>query len=226
MIISIGQDKLFALLCNQLRHSFLLDQQELAPLQEAVSRALPRAERCFGGISNKYYRDDEGRGLFNPYHSGQYGIFLYFLAQEALALGQRSLADRLYYLNKMLNAFDLYYETALPEVFFMEHPVGSVMGRARYGNHLVIQQNCTVGGNGGIYPTLGDFVWLFANATVVGNSTLGNNVFVSANSYIKDQDIPDNSLVFGSSPNLVIKQKPSDYFHRLSPFFAHRGADA
>lgn len=46
-----------------------------------------------------------------------------------------------------------------------------------------------------------------SNSKILGKSKIGDNVIVSANTYIKDEDIPDNSLVFGQSPNLVIKKK-------------------
>jgi serine O-acetyltransferase len=42
---------------------------------------------------------------------------------------------------------------------------------------------------------------------ILGNSKIGNNVILGAGACVKDQDIPDNSMVFGSSPNLIIKKK-------------------
>jgi serine O-acetyltransferase len=41
---------------------------------------------------------------------------------------------------------------------------------------------------------------------VLGNCTIGDNVWISANTYIKDEDVPANTIVFGSSPNLVFKK--------------------
>ncbi len=60
------------------------------------------------------------------------------------------------------------------------------------------------------YPVLGNNVILFANSTVLGDTHIGNNVVVSAESYIINEDIPDNCIVFGQSPNLVIKSKTED----------------
>lgn len=60
------------------------------------------------------------------------------------------------------------------------------------------------------YPVIGNNVVLYANSTILGNTKIGNNVIISANSYIINEIIPDNSIVFGTSPNLVIKRKSSD----------------
>lgn len=44
-----------------------------------------------------------------------------------------------------------------------------------------------------------------ANSSIIGKCVIGNNVTIAANSGVKDENIPDNSLVFGHSPNLIIK---------------------
>lgn len=221
MTITIGIDQLETLICQQIRNSFLLNSQEQQVLISVLPSTLQRCLICFAASRNKYYSDDQGHTQFNPYHSGQYSIFLYFLSNELWRAGHASLADRVYYLNKQLNSLDLYYQTDLPDIFSLDHPVGSVLGRAQYGRYFTFQQNCTIGGNHGIYPVLGEHVRLFANATVIGNSTLGNNVFVSAGCYIKDTNIPDNTIVFGSSPQLTLKTKQPDYFYQASPFKCH-----
>ncbi len=66
-------------------------------------------------------------------------------------------------------------------------------------------QNCTVGGNKGFYPTLGKNFRMMSGSKILGESNVGDNVTLAANTYVKDTDIPDNSLVFGNSPNLIIK---------------------
>jgi serine O-acetyltransferase len=124
----------------------------------------------------------------------------------------RSLADRVYYLNKALNGVDLYHEVELPEIFGLDHPLGSVMGRARYSDFFFFSQSCTVGNSRGTYPQFGEEVLMLSGAKVLGNCDIGSHVILSANSYVKDTNIPSCSIVFGSSPDLVIKQKPLEYF--------------
>lgn len=220
--VSIGKDQLIELVCKQLKHNFLLDKDEKSDVLTAISRSLLRTQVCFNQNMNKYYWDDKKTLIFNPYHSGQYSIFLYFLSQEVWVNENRLLADKIYSLNKMLNCCNLYYEVELPDIFFLDHPIGSVIGRASYGNYFVCQQNCTVGVNHGIYPRFGNFVWLFASTTVVGDTKIGSNVFVSTGTLIKDEEVPDNTIVFGKSPHLILKHKPPEYFYRSSPFKVHK----
>lgn len=106
-----------------------------------------------------------------------------------------------------MNGCDLYHEVDLPDYFTLDHPVGSVMGRAEYGEGFSFGQNCTVGNNRGIYPIIGRNVRMCANSSIIGNCHIGNNVTIGANSGVKDEDVPDNCIVFGYSPNLIIKQK-------------------
>ncbi len=221
MNITTGISTLSELITQQISNNFLITSQEKEDLARCLDPSLVRLTSCFREISNKYYSNDHNATIFNPYHSGQHTTFLYFLSCEAAALGKTTLADKIYYLNRMMNGLDLFYHTKLSEVFFMDHPLGSILGRATYGNHFVFNQQCTVGGNHDVYPILGNYVTLFAGASVIGRCQVGNNVFVSAGAYIKDENIPDNSIVFGRSPRLVIKQKPLAYFYEPSPFKCH-----
>lgn len=146
-----------------------------------LQTALKRVEKCFKVTRNSYYKSWRG-GYFSPYHSGQYSIFLYYLANTIFQSGgDCKLATKLYYLNKIMNSVDWYYEIQLPEYFGVEHPIGSVMGRAQYTSGFFFFQGCTVGGDKGIepkYPKIGENVILYSNATVLGNVTIGNNVVV------------------------------------------------
>ena len=119
--------------------------------------------------------------------------------------GQKRLADKIYYLNKLLNSVDLYHEVNLPDIWLCEHPLGTVIGRGTFGVRFFFMQRCSIGHNHGIYPVLGNNVRMFFDSKIIGNSHIGNNVVISATSYIKDQDVPDDVIVFGQSPNLVFK---------------------
>ncbi len=93
-----------------------------------------------------------------------------------------------------------------------EHPVGTVLGRGVFGEGFMFMQNCTVGGAEckglpEVYPVLGKNVSLYAGASVIGQSHIGDNVNIGAGAIVKNQDVPDNVNVFGQSPALIIKQK-------------------
>ena len=54
---------------------------------------------------------------------------------------------------------------------------------------------------------IGEHVIMYSNSKILGNSTIGNNVIISANTYIKGEDIPDDCIVFGRTPDILIRQK-------------------
>lgn len=213
MKFSITESEIFELLKLQLSNFFILDEIEVFVLKRNLEQALKRCELCFIQNKNKYnFRD--GQVFFNPYHSVQYMIFLYYLSNTVSQKDAvyASLCDKIYYLNKVMNGVDIYYAVELPDSFTAEHPIGSVMGRAKYGNGFMFYQNCSVGGfhladNKIVYPVFGENVKMFAGSMVLGNCNIGNNVNIGAGALIKNQDIPSEVNVFGQSPNLIIKSR-------------------
>jgi serine O-acetyltransferase len=212
MKIEISNGKLIEHVDRQLSMVFG-DCDSVSPY---LDETLSRVSKCFQPNRNKYFKDEAGEPYFSPYHSGQYAIFLYYLANTIhRARGNSSLATKVYYLNKILNSVDWYYEIELPDYWGIEHPLASVLGRAQYGNGFFFYQCCTVGGNKGKYPVMGENVILYSNVTVLGDTKIGNNVVISTGTTIKDEVIPDNCMVFGQSPNLIIKNKNKEYMDRI-----------
>lgn len=210
MIIEGGKSVLIGLTIRQVDHLFGISEDERMLLQDCADETLQKCEYCFSKTPNKYYNRG-GEVYFNPYHSVQYMTYLYFFANTIYRVGRNNiLCDKLYYLNKTLNSIDLFYAVEMPAFFMAEHPVGSVIGRASFGEGLFFYQNCTVGGyhlsdNRIVYPVIGNDVTLYAGASVIGNCHIGNHVNIAAGALVKNQDIPDHVNVFGQSPNLVIK---------------------
>lgn len=193
---------------RQLKSFFAVSNDEIKIINSLSEDVIKRCKVCFSESRNKYY-SKEGEVYFNPYHSGQYTIFLYYFSNTIFKKDKNyvRLADKVYYLNKIMNSCDLFYEIDLPEIFMLDHPVGTVMGRAKFGNKFTFGQNCTVGNNKGIFPVIGQNVSMSANSMIIGNSNIGDNVIIGAGACIKDQDIPCNSIVFGNSPNLILKKR-------------------
>lgn len=149
--------------------------------------------------------------MFRIEHTVSYTIFLYLLSNQLYKDGFEKDASYIYYLNKIMHSVDWFYAIELPDYFFAEHPLSSVLGRAQYGNYFFFYQGVTVGGNrkeGKLcYPKLGENVVMYSDSKVLGDTKIGDNVVIAANAYVKNVVIPDNSIVFGSSPNLIIKTK-------------------
>lgn len=49
--------------------------------------------------------------------------------------GGTALADKIYYLNKIMNCIEVYWNVNFTPHFIVDHPVGSVLGRAEYGDY-------------------------------------------------------------------------------------------
>jgi serine O-acetyltransferase len=146
-------------------------------------------------------------GQFNYLNSSQYCIYLYYLANTVWRNHQDSdAATRLFLLNKALNGIDLFYEIAMPEVFFIGHSVGIVLAKATYGNFLVLYQNATVGKNHGVAPVLGEGVILYPNTAIIGRCHIGNNTTVSQGCSVINRDTPGDCMVFaGGAGELQFK---------------------
>lgn len=211
--ISMTKEQLISLTDRQLNFFACSDSVGLF-----VDAALTRLERCFQAITNKYYHNSSGE-YFSPFHSAQYAQYLYFISREAILKENKEVAEKVYYLNKMLNNIDWFYEVELPDIFFVDHPLGTVLGRAKYSNRFAVFQGCTVGNNHGKYPTIGKNVMMHPSSMICGDCKIGENVEIATNTVIKDEDIPDNSIVFGQSPNLTIKIRSfTEMRNRLNQF--------
>lgn len=207
----ISKELILEQLKKQLTSFFILTEDECKILDKHYDTALDRCEYCFSKNGNKYFKRGEVV-IFNPYISTQYVIFLYYFGNTIFIAehNHRCLCDKLYYLNKAMNAIDLLYSVEMPKFFMCEHPVGTVIGRGKIGEGFLIYQNCTVGGvilknEEIVYPCIGENVRLYANSMILGNCIIGDNVNIGAGAVVKNQNIPSNSNVFGESPNLIIK---------------------
>lgn len=197
---------IYKMTIKQLENNFIeLKDEEKETIKKAAARAIEKCDLSFRECKNKYYNRN-GETFFDPFHSNQYAAYLYFLSNTLHEeYGNGDLAGRVYYLNKIMHSIDIYFEVKLPKVFFFEHPVGTVLGRGKYQDKFVVYQNCTVGGNKGKYPIIGENVTMLSYSCILGDTVIGNNCIIASHTYIKDEKIPDNSIVFGSTPNLIIK---------------------
>ncbi len=218
--VSLTSDQLTDYLATQLAN-FFPDGQAIDKVvaKAGIDGALERLEYCFRHIPRPNFVSN-GQACFSHLHSDQYAMFLYMLANTLWQEQKDSrLATKVYYANKCLHGLDIYYEVQLPEIFLLRHPVGTVLGRAKYANFFTVGQNCTVGHDQDLFPEFGEGCALYAGATVVGNSHLGRNCHVSAHTFIRNQDVPDGAVAFGRSPDLHFKKARHGIFDDVMRFF-------
>lgn len=145
MVSDYTDDFILDLIFSQLK-MFKLADDEILSINRVFQETKERTHYCFSHTNNKYYKRN-GEVYFDPYHAGQWTIFLYFLS-NSLFKGDKSniaLCNKVYYLNRALNSCDLFYEVNLPDIFFLDHPMGTVIGRGTFGNYFSFTQGCTIG---------------------------------------------------------------------------------
>jgi serine O-acetyltransferase len=179
------------------------DGADLGDLAKFVDLALERVDHCFSRVRLKgFFANGEAR--FSHGHSDQYAIFLYYLANSAFhERPGHPIADKAYTLNKALHALDAFYEVELPDVFAVQHPVGTVLGRATYSDYFICYHNCTVGANlENDYPSFGRGMVMYGGSRVIGRTVVGDNSFVSTGAIVIDGGpLEGGSVLHGIYPN-------------------------
>jgi serine O-acetyltransferase len=149
---------------------------------------------------------------FDHFHSLQYSSLLYLLGNVQWHLDPtNSIGDRLFCLNRALNSLDLHHAVTMPEVFFISHGLGAVLGNARYGDRLVVFQGVTVGRVGQARPVLGNNVVLYPGATVTGNCVVGDNCVIGAGTVLHGANVPSDSIVTQRGGELIFEPRKRDY---------------
>jgi serine O-acetyltransferase len=206
---TLSKQELLGYVKNQIDYNFNDGQDHNLNLSDIVG-ALDKIEYCLKHIHLKYFND--GDAFFDHLFGDSYAMFLYFISRELFLRGEERGATKIFLLNKMLNGIDLYFTVSMPDIFYFTHPHGTVLGKAEYSDYLVVYQGVTVGsdmnegGLGGNYPIFGKGAILFANSTVIGNCNIGNNVIFGANSFLRNTDIENSTI--------VLEQWPKNRFKR------------
>jgi len=200
--VNIDRNQLADYVRKQLSNLLPLPADPQAALIEThLDEALLRLNRCMSEV--RMWTPNQ----FDVLHSSQYCIFLYYLSNTIWRREKaQKLCTQLFLLNKSLNAIDCFYEVELPEVFFIGHSVGIVLAKAKYGNHLVLYQNSTVGKNHGVAPVLEDGVILYPNTAVIGNCLVRQRSVISQGVSVINRDTEVDKVVFqGANGSLLFK---------------------
>ena len=185
-----------------------------------IEEALDRTFNCFSVINSPIYYSN-GLTYFNHLNGDQYASYLYFLSRVAYENGNEELYYKSALLNKALNGIDLFGHVKMPNYFLLVHPVGTVIGRAEFGDFLTVYQGVTIGGKHTVqgkieYPSIGDNVTIFSNASVLGSSKIGDNCVIGANASImsKDYSMPNKLITGGFKENRVQDLKSKNNFFK------------
>lgn len=188
-------------------------------VEHAAKKAWDRCMYCFTHINNSKFQT----GGIQPYHSVQYGMFLYFLSNEIYQKFvlenvpiAEDICDKIFVVNMCFTGMDIFYGQKMPDIFLPTHTSGVVFSpHAKIGDYFMFAHGCNIGMNGDKAPVIDKYVIMFGNSKVIGNCCVGDHVIFGANTYIKDMDIPSHSLVFGQYPNVVIKKDKNNKVEQI-----------
>ncbi len=113
---------------------------------------------------------------------------------------------------------DIHPGASIGESFFIDHGTGVVIGETTViGSHVKLYQGVTLGalsipkkGCGQLlegakrHPTIEDNVTIYANATILGDITIGHDTIIASNAWIKE-NIPPESMVITALPEIKVR---------------------
>ena len=185
-------------------------------LLKIIERSLRELKECFSYLKDPYFIGEFDK-IFNYLNGDHYSMFLYKVSNISFKeTGNVNLAEKLFQLNRALHGLDAYYKIELPPVYVFTHPLGTILGGAKYGNFFSVSQSCTIGNKeAGHYPELGEGTIMFSNSSIIGRCKLGNNVIMGAGSRIIDREVKDDTLIVGEHPNISEKEAKAIHFDLL-----------
>lgn len=114
---------------------------------------------------------------------------------------------------------DIHPAAQIGEFFCIDHGTGVVIGETTIiGSHVVLYQGVTLGAKNFEYdeegrpidlprhPILEDHVTVYSNTSILGRVRIGHDTTIGGNVWLT-QDVPANSLVLQSTPEIRIKNK-------------------
>jgi len=143
------------------------------------------------------------------FHTGLHAVSMYRESHRLWKEGKLKQARKINYKAHALTGCDIHPGAVIGKGFFIDHATGVVIGEtAIIGDDVTLYQGVTLGGvsfeKGKRHPTVGNRVVFGANATVLGDIVIGDDVRVGAGSVVV-KDVPPNSTVVGIPGKVVIR---------------------
>lgn len=161
--------------------------------------------------ANRYGKQSPPRGLKRFHH--------YFRKAQT----EKNKLLRMYYRWRFKRIREKYHieifaPTKIGKGLYIGHPCGiTVNPKAVLGENINLHKGVTIGqenrGPRKGVPTIGSWVWIGINATVVGNISVGDDVLIAPNTYV-NCNVPSHSVVFGNPCS--IKRKYNATAHYIS----------
>jgi serine O-acetyltransferase len=140
----------------------------------------------------------------------------HFLYEKKVPLIPRMLSEIIH--NQ--TGIDIHPGATIGRSLFIDHGTGVVIGETTIiGNNVKIYQGVTLGSlsfpkdacgslirGAKRHPSIGDFVTIYANATILGDITIGEHTIVGSSAWIH-KDVPSYSFVQNEPPQAIIRER-------------------
>lgn len=147
-------------------------------------------------------------------------VMIHFRTAHALyQLGVSRIPRLLTELAHSRTGIDIHPAAQIGDHFCIDHGTGVVIGAtAIIGSHVVLYQGVTLGAKNFEYdeqgrpmdvprhPILEDHVTVYSNTSILGRVRIGHGTIIGGNVWLT-QDVPANSVVLQSTPEIRIKNK-------------------
>ena len=147
-------------------------------------------------------------------------VMIHFRTAHALyQLGVPRIPRMLTELAHSRTGIDIHPAAQIGDHFCIDHGTGVVIGETTIiGSHVVLYQGVTLGAKNFEYdeegrpidlprhPILEDHVTVYSNTSILGRVRIGANTIIGGNVWLT-QDVPANSIVLQSTPEIRIKNK-------------------
>ena len=178
-------------------------------IDSGIPMANLRFTHCYNNQKNKY--------PLSPFHVDSALTYLVYLASTIYQTVDhpscKIVAEAVYYYSRGHFHIDVFPSRIIPQEILFVHPLGSILGNAKFGRRLVVYQQVTIGGNPKLeYPVIGDDVVLFSKSSVLGRSVIGNNCSIGAGVILNNQIVADDTIVY--LDNGCLKQKQNTHCNR------------
>jgi serine O-acetyltransferase len=165
--------------------------------------------KTFEDIKAIYKNDPAARGLEALLYPGLHAIVIHrYISHPLYTIKLRFIARLISQIMRFFTGIEIHPGAKIGKGFFIDHGMAIVIGEtAEVGENCVMFHKVSLGGTGKHkdkrHPTIGNNVMLGTAATLLGPITVGDNVKVGAETFIINQDVPNNSTVVGAPGRIV-----------------------
>jgi serine O-acetyltransferase len=216
-------------LTTQVRNALLYEDGSL-PEDEASHRAEIIAEQflgCIPRIQEVMLKDAQAAFDGDPAaqsreevvlaYPGVYAIFVHRIAHVLWDLGVPLIPRLMSEHAHSRTGIDIHPGAHIGEYFFIDHGTGVVIGETTIiGHHAKIYQGVTLGATStrkgqllsGVkrHPTLGDYVTVYSNASILGGDTIIGSHSVIGGSAFVCESVPDNARVGVKDQEITVRR--------------------